>query len=121
MGGTIYGTSQPDPSFISRVRNFLRPKPTLTLEEPTAPKKVKGFLERIVDILTSPLPEFKKRSAYFRERRRMVLRYDAPKAGDRYWTSDGQGYERQKDGSIRRIDEPAPRGYVQRLRASCQA
>lgn len=77
-----------------------------------------GLLDRLRELLgLDSLPEYKRRSAYYRQRRRMVIMH-SPEVGQRTWTTDGRGYIRHKDGSLRRISDPAPLGYLASLRAA---
>lgn len=64
---------------------------------------------------------YKVRNAKIKARRNQVRRINKGDPGSKLWTSDGQGYRVHKDGSLRRIDEPAPAGLLNRLRGMFRA
>lgn len=73
-----------------------------------------------------PTPQnspYKVRNAKFKMRCNQVRRIvtNTKDAGKKIWSSDGQGYRVHKDGSLRRIDEPAPDGLLSRLKGMFRA
>lgn len=62
--------------------------------------------------------EYKVRNAYFKRRLNQVRRIEVTgkDAGKKIWSSDGQGYRVHQDGSLRRINDPAPVGFMARIR-----
>ncbi len=66
---------------------------------------------------------YKVRNAYFKRRLKQVRRIEvrSKDAGKKIWATDGQGYIVHKDGSLRRINDPAPVGLVQRIRGMFRA
>lgn len=71
-----------------------------------------------------PTPQnspYKVRNAKIKARRNQLRRVNTPQVGNKIWSSDGQGYRVHKDGSLRRIDEPAPDGLLSRLKGMFRA
>lgn len=66
---------------------------------------------------------YKVRNAYFKRRLNQVRRIEVSSrdAGKKIWATDGQGYIVHKDGSLSRINEPAPVDLLARIRGMFRA
>ena len=72
---------------------------------------------------TSPSAPYKQRQRHYKQLRNRVRRIETTtkNAGKKFWAADGQGYRVHGDGSLRRIDEPAPVGIMARIRGMFRA
>lgn len=66
---------------------------------------------------------YKKRIEQFKQRRNScrVIDVKRMRVGERYWASNGQGYQKQGDGSVRRIMDPMPPNLWASLRQMFRA